>query len=46
MLLEKTPSEEGAYFVIRPGLMRAMAEVELIDHPVSEEEEEGTAPEA
>lgn len=45
MLLQKVASKEDACFVIRPGLMRALAELELIDHPVSEEDEEGTAPE-
>jgi hypothetical protein len=42
MLLQKVPSKESACFVIRPGLMRAIAELELIDHPVSSEDEEGT----
>jgi hypothetical protein len=31
MLLQKVPSEEGNYLVIRPGLLRAMAELDLLD---------------
>ena len=31
MLVQKVRSEEGAYFVVRPGLMRAMAELDLLD---------------
>jgi hypothetical protein len=46
MLLQKVPSKEGACFVIRPGLMRAMVELELVDRTVSEGGEEGTAAEA
>ena len=40
MLVQKVRSEEGAYFVIRPGLMRAMAELHLID-PLSSSPEQG-----
>lgn len=47
MLLEKTPSEEGAYFAIRPGLMRALAELDLVDPLASELEDcEAAATEA
>ena len=47
MLLEKIPSDDGAYFAVRPGLMRALAELDLVDPLVSEleEHEEAAAPE-
>ena len=45
MLLEKIPSDDGAYFAVRPGLMRAMAELELIDPSELEHHEEAAAPE-
>lgn len=31
MLVQKVRSKEGAYVVVRPGLMRAMAELDLLD---------------
>jgi hypothetical protein len=31
MLVQKVPAEEGAYFVVRPGLMRAMVERGLLE---------------
>jgi hypothetical protein len=47
MLLEKIPSDHGAYFAVRPGLMRAMAELDLLDPLVGgwEENQEAPAPE-
>jgi hypothetical protein len=44
MLLQKVPSKEGAWFVIRPGLMRAMAELDLIGPSALEEHEYAAAP--
>jgi hypothetical protein len=38
MLVQKVPSKEGACFVIRPGLMRAIAELKLIDRPIGRAE--------
>jgi hypothetical protein len=44
MLLERIPSEQGAYFAVRPGLMRALAELDLLDPVLSDlEEHEGAA---
>jgi hypothetical protein len=40
MLLQKAPSDGGAYFVIRPGLMRAMVDLDLLDPWMLELEEE------
>jgi hypothetical protein len=47
MLLEKIPSDEGTCFAVRPGLVRAMAELGLLDPLASglEEHEEAAAPE-
>lgn len=47
MLLEKIPSDDGAYFAVRPGLMRAMAELDLLDPSIlaPEEDEAAAAPE-
>jgi hypothetical protein len=42
MLLEKIPSDEGTCFALRPGLVRAMAELELFD-PLASEGEEAAA---
>ena len=43
LLLEKIPSDDGAYFAVRPGLMRAMADLDLLDRLVSELEEDEAA---
>jgi hypothetical protein len=47
MLLEKIPSDDGAYFAVRPGLMRAIAELDLLDPVVAalEQDEEAATPE-
>jgi hypothetical protein len=45
MLLEKIPSEDGAYFAVRPGLMRVMAGLDLIDPSALEGHEDAAAPE-
>ena len=39
-------SRGGACFAVRPGLVRAMAELELIESLVSEEDEEAATPRA
>jgi hypothetical protein len=33
MLLEKVPSRDGTYFAVRPGLMRALADMDLLETP-------------
>ena len=44
MLLQKVPSAEGACFVLRPGLMRALADLDLLDVlPSSLEDDEADA---